>query len=118
MENLLDLINRGCGEGSLDPLRRASEMASHMIESELASLDDLPSEKEANFESETPAEMATFDETEEGDDDSLESVDAVGEEGSGEDEEIDAVAEVEDDALVIRDLMDLVEDNQEISEIV
>jgi len=62
--------------------------------------------------------MATFDETEEGDDDSLEPVEAVGEEGSGEDEEIDAVAEVEDDAQVIGDLMNLVEDNQEISEIV
>ena len=56
IENLLDLIDTGFGENSLEPLRKASEMASTMLENEIKPLDDASSDHDGISDQEISAE--------------------------------------------------------------
>jgi hypothetical protein len=58
IENLLDLIDRGFGDGSLNPLRKASEMASAMLKTEIMALDDTRPDQDGNPDSEAAIDAA------------------------------------------------------------
>ena len=58
IENLLDLIDSGFGENSLEPLRKASEMAATMLERDIKPLEDTSSGNEEISDQENPAEFA------------------------------------------------------------
>jgi len=121
--NLLDLIDRGFGEASLDPMRKASEMASAMLQTDIKAFDHTPPDQDSNPDGEATGEatgetdgeatgeadgeadsvishaepeMATFDD-----------IEMDGADDSG----IEAASEVEEDVQVIQDLLELVEES-------
>ena len=63
IENLLDLIDQGFGENSLDHLRKASTMASTMLERDMAVDDDSQADQAMAPETSTP--VAETDQAEE-----------------------------------------------------
>ena len=56
IESLLDLIDRGFGEGSLGPLRKASEMASTMLMTEIKAIYHTPPDQGSNPDNEAAIE--------------------------------------------------------------
>ncbi|MDA0652599.1 MAG: hypothetical protein O3C49_04885 [Proteobacteria bacterium] len=142
IENLLDLIDSGFGENSLEPLRKASEMAATMLENDIKPLDDTSSDNEGvsdqeistettveatdEIDGETDGEpdavaasaepeMATLDDIDDGDADGRET-EAVSEveADAADDSDVAVVsAPEEEDGQVIQDLVQLVEEGAE-----
>lgn len=122
VENLLDLIDRGFGESSLDPLRKASQMASTMLEKDITPLEPVSADNVNQSDTQVTGAMAETDPEASSDIDAepgapvsdtepeMATLDDI-----GDDETIEAVAVIEDDAQVIQDLVELVDESPEIA---
>ena len=108
MENLLDLIDSGFGEGSLGPLRKASAMASAMLATEVSAMSDTPSDQPALSDSDDDGEMEIALSHAEPEMATLDDIE--------EDGETEAVSGIEEDVQVVEDLVELIEESSEIAD--
>jgi hypothetical protein len=108
IENFLNLIDRGFGEGSLDPLRQASEMAANMLKTEITPINDSLLEQDSIRNSEAAIDVTgemvsetnaiiSYAEPE------MVILDEI-KESVADDCEIETVGEVEEDVQVIQDI--------------